>query len=273
MADIFISYSRNDSAKALTLAEQPRASGMDVWIDQHGIEGATSWSKEIANALQVCHTMLLLLSPTAVTSKNVAKELSVATQLDKRIVPVQVIRTQLEGEFLYHLSPLQRVKIEDFDGIVRAISGAERPARAARPQQPIDDRKSLMILPFEDLSPTGDNQWFADGIVSELINALSKVKSLRLTDTQATKEFKNYKGQLPAYAATMQIRYFVQGDVRKFGDQIKISARLLDIDTGDHLWQDSLKGTMNDIFDIQEKVAEKVVEGLKLHLASDEKQK
>jgi adenylate cyclase len=71
----------------------------------------------------------------------------------------------------------------------------------------------------------------------------------------------------------MSIRYFIQGSVRKFGDQIKITSSLLDIETGDHLWQDSMKGTMNDIFDIQEKVAENVVEGLKVHLASDEKKK
>ncbi len=130
-----------------------------------------------------------------------------------------------------------------------------------------------MILPFEDLSPTADNQWFADGIVSEMISALSNVKALKVTDAATTKEYKAYKGHLVTYAKEMQIRYFVQGDVRKFGDNIKISVRLLDIETGDHLWQDSMKGTMNDIFDIQEKVAEKVVEGLKIHLASDEKKK
>ncbi len=93
------------------------------------------------------------------------------------------------------------------------------------------------------------------------------------TDAATTKEYKAYKGHLVTYAKEMQIRYFVQGDVRKFGDNIKISVRLLDIETGDHLWQDSMKGTMNDIFDIQEKVAEKVVEGLKVHLATDEKKK
>ena len=130
-----------------------------------------------------------------------------------------------------------------------------------------------MILPFEDLSPTADNQWFADGIVSEMISALSNVKAIRIADNQATKEFRNYHGQLTTYAHTMNIRYFVQGDVRKFGDQIKISSRLLDIETGDHLWQDSMKGVMNDIFEIQEAVALKVVEGLKIHLASDEKKK
>jgi tetratricopeptide (TPR) repeat protein len=71
----------------------------------------------------------------------------------------------------------------------------------------------------------------------------------------------------------MSIRYFVQGDVRKFGDQIKISSRLLDIETGDHLWQDSLKGTMEDIFEIQETVAKNVVEGLNVILTKDEEKK
>src|SRR6185503_16361592 len=117
------------------------------------------------------------------------------------------------------------------------------------------------------------NGWFADGIVSELITALSNVKALSVTDAQTTKDFKRYQGTLPAYAKEMSIRYFVEGDVRKFGDNIKVTSRLLDIETGDHLWQDSMKGTMDDIFDIQEKVAEKVVEGLKIHLVGDEVQK
>jgi adenylate cyclase len=129
-----------------------------------------------------------------------------------------------------------------------------------------------MILPFEDLSPTADNEWFADGIVNELISALSHIKSLRIADKQATKDYKRYTGTLPHYAHESGIRYFIQGDVRKFGDKIKISASLLDIETGDHLWQESMKGTMDDIFDIQEKVAENVVEGLKIHLTPKEQQ-
>jgi len=164
----------------------------------------------------------------------------------------------------------------NIDAIIRAIGKLGLEATQAPTLKLVketDSRKSLMILPFEDLSPTGDNGWFTDGIVSELIQALSNVKSLHLMDAQTTKDFKRYQGTLPVYAREMNIRYFVQGDVRKFGDNIKINSRLLDIETGDHLWQDSLKGTMDDIFDIQEKVAEKVVEGLKIHLDTDEKQK
>jgi len=130
-----------------------------------------------------------------------------------------------------------------------------------------------MILPFEDLSPTGDNAWFADGIVSELISALTNVKSLKISDNQATKDYKRYTGTLPVYAKQMNVRYFVKGDVRKFGDQIKVTARLLDIETGDHLWQDVLKGKMDDVFEIQEQVASEVIEGLNVILTSDEEKK
>src|SRR5665213_1062514 len=283
MPDIFISYSRKDAVQALELAERLRAEGMGVWIDQRGIEAATSWSGEIADAIRGAKAFVLLLSASSTESPNVKKELGVATEVGCSLVPVEIETMELNRDFLYHLAGLQRVAIADFEGIVRALtklgigSGeAGEPGHyrsGAVPAPPKDSRKSLMILPFEDLSPTADNQWFADGIASELISALSNVKSLRLADNQATKEFRRYHGQLTTYAHTMNIRYFVQGDVRKFGDQIKISSRLLDIETGDHLWQDSMKGTMNDIFDIQEKVAEKVVEGLKVHLASDEKKK
>jgi adenylate cyclase len=103
--------------------------------------------------------------------------------------------------------------------------------------------------------------------------ACASARSLKLADAHATKEYKNYKGKLTVYAREMHIRYFVQGDVRKFGDNIKITSRLLDIESGEYLWQDSLKGTMEDIFDIQEKVARKIVEGLQVILTQEENQK
>jgi adenylate cyclase len=284
--DIFISYSRKDSAQALALVERLRADGMDVWIDQRGIEAATSWSGEIADAIRVTKAFVLLLSAASTESPNVKKELGVATEVGCSLVPVEIEKIELNRDFLYHLAGLQRVAITDFEGIMRSLKKlgivageAGEPGHYSNESSnrsgaaPPDSRKSLMILPFEDLSPTADNAWFADGIVSELISALSNVKALRVTDAATTKEYKSYKGHLAVYAKEMSIRYFVQGDVRKFGDQIKISSRLLDIETGDHLWQDSMKGVMNDIFDIQEKVAESVVAGLKIHLASDEKKK
>ena len=276
MADIFISYSSKDREKAEQLTELLSSAGLSVWIDQSALEVSTSWSAEIVDAISSCSAFIVLLSPNSIESHNVIKEVSLASEKRKKILPLDLEPITLPRELEYQLAGIHRTSMTNIDSIIRALGKLGLEATQAPTLKLIketDSRKSLMILPFEDLSPTADNQWFADGIVSELINALSNVKALRTMDAQTTKEFKKYNGHLTTYAKEMGIRYFVQGDVRKFGDQIKISSRLLDIETGDHLWQDSLKGTMEDIFDIQETVAKNVVEGLTLHLASDEKKK
>ncbi len=305
MADIFISYSRQDSEQANLLSELLASAGLSVWIDQSGIDVATSWSGEIVDAINECKAFVVLLSPSSMESHNVMKEVSLASEKRKKILPLDLEPVALTRDFEYQLAGIQRAPMTNIDAIIRALGKLGLQATSAPSYQIVKDRvagaalgtsirssstkggevvpgaaqptregrKSLMILPFEDLSPTGDNGWFADGIVTELIGKLSNVKALKLADSQATKEFKKYHGQLTTYAKEMGIRYFVQGDVRKFGDQIKINTRLLDIETGDHLWQDSMKGTMEDIFDIQENVAEKVAAGLNIILTSEEEEK
>ncbi len=276
MADIFISYSRKDSEQANLLTELLASAGLSVWIDRSSIEAASSWSGEIVDAIDACKALIVMLSPNSVASKNVVREVALATERDKKVLPLDLEPVTLSRDLAYHLAGIQRTPMTNIDSVIRALGKLGLEATQAPSitlVKETDARKSLMILPFEDLSPTGDNGWFADGIVSEMISALSNIKALRVTDTATTKDFKRYQGSLPNYAKEMSIRYFVSGDVRKFGDNIKITSRLLDIETGDHLWQDSMKGTMDDIFDIQEKVAEKVVEALKVHLASDEKKK
>ncbi len=276
MADIFISYSSRDRAQAEQLTELLASAGLSVWIDKSGIDLATSWSKEIVDAIDGCKALVVLLSPSSIASVNVAKEIALAAERKKKILPLDLEPVTIPNELAYHLAGLQRAPMTNIDSIIRALGKIGLEATQAPTMKLVketDSRKSLMILPFEDLSPTADNQWFTDGIVSELIQSLSNVKSLRLMDAQATKEFRHFKGHLPVYAKEMGVRYFVQGDVRKFGDNIKINSRLLDIETGDHLWQDSLKGTMEDIFAIQETVAKNVVEGLNVILTKDEEKK
>lgn len=276
MADIFISYSSKDRAQAEQLTELLASAGLSVWIDQSALDVATSWSAEIVDAINDCHAFIVLLSPNSIVSHNVIKEVSLASEKRKKILPLDLEPTALPRELEYQLAGIHRAPITNIDAIIRAIGKLGLEATQPPSMKLVketDGRKSLMILPFEDLSPTGDNGWFADGIASELISALSKVKALRVADPQATKEFKSYKGQLATYAKEMGIQYFVHGDVRKFGDSIKITCRLLDIESGDFLWQESLKGLMAQVFDIQEEVANKVSAGLHIILTSEEKKK
>ncbi|MEP7235796.1 MAG: TIR domain-containing protein [Ignavibacteriota bacterium] len=276
MSDIFISYSSKDREKAEQLTELLASAGLSVWIDQLGIDVATSWSGEIVDAITDCKAFVILLSPNSVLSENVIKEVSLAASRKKKILPLDLEPVGLPRDLEYHLAGIQRAPMTNIDAIIRALGKLGLEATQAPTMKLVketDGRKSLMILPFEDLSPTADNEWFTNGIVSELINAFSNIRSLRVIDTQTTKEFRSYKGHLTVFAREMTVRYFVQGDVRKFGDQIRIASRLLDIEIGEYLWQDTLKGTMEDIFDMQEAVARSVVAGLSIVLSREEEEK
>jgi adenylate cyclase len=281
MPDVFISYSRRDSTHALDLAARLREQGLSIWMDQTGISGAEKWSAEIVDAIEESQAIILLISGESNKSQNVAREIALASEQNKHILPVEIETVELQRELKYPLAGLQRLTILNFDAILRALQklGVAEKSTETTPKvqthvaskQP-DGRKSLLVLPFEDLSPTQDNGWFADGLTGELISALSQVKALRLIDRKTSMECKNFRGHTIQLAKDLDVRYFIEGSVRKFGDQIKISVELLDITSGEHLWSDSHRGKMDDIFEIQEDVARKVVEGLELKLTRDEEQ-
>src|SRR5581483_9534594 len=262
---IFISYSRKDSSEAIDLAERLRAEGMTIWIDREGIGGATQWAGEIAAAIRDCSFFLVLLSENAVESANVLKEVSLASERGKRILPVVLRRTPLPVSLEYHLAGIQHLFYSDYPAILSSLKGASGVLATGGPLPKFaEDRKTLLVFPFEDLSPSQDNGWFADGLTGELITTLSKIKSLHIIDRVTSMGFKGARARTRDIARELHVRYFLDGNVRMFGDQIKIAVALLDIETGEYLWHDSHKGVFADIFEIQENVAKKVFEGLKL---------
>ena len=216
MPDIFISYSRKDSGHALALAERLRAEGIEVWIDQHGLEAAAQWSKEIVEAVERCTAFVLLLSNDSLLSKNVVRELSIASESDRRILPIEIEDILLPSEFKYQLAGIQRAQLSDFEGIIRSLMklGVVRSngpiavgdSSSDHPKQ--DTRISLMVLPFEDLSPGKDNDWFADGLAGELIDALGHIKSLRLVDRKTTMDFKGFHGKTLEIAEELNCTIF-----------------------------------------------------------------
>lgn len=122
MADIFISYSRRDSEAALALAERLRASGASVWIDTAALTAAETWSAEIVNAINSCKTFIILLSPDSVASHNVTKELSLASEKRKTILPIVITKCKLNEAMEYALAGLQRVNITDEESLERAFA-------------------------------------------------------------------------------------------------------------------------------------------------------
>src|SRR6187402_1288862 len=115
MADIFLSYSSYNRDKANALADEIRSAGHEVWMDHGGIGGAQDWSSEIVEALNKAKTVLFLISKDSVTSHNCAKEIHLAGEKHKNILPVVLEETPLPILFEYPLAGLQRVPYERTD--------------------------------------------------------------------------------------------------------------------------------------------------------------
>jgi adenylate cyclase len=274
MADIFMSYSSQDREKAVSLAGELRALGTSVWIDQ-AIDGASRWSSEIAKALDECKVLILLVSKSSLASRNCVKEVIIAAEADKQILPVDLEDIPLSHEFKYHLAGIQRVAYSNRVAIRRALEKLlsakplETRAVASLPVKK-DNLIRLAVLPFSDLSPMHDNEWFADGMMDELISTLGSLNRMRVPSRMDVIHYKKNRPKIRQIARDLNVRYPIEGSVRKAGEKIRISASLIDSASDWLLWSQNFNGTFENIFDFQEETSKAIAEVLKLELTPEE---
>lgn len=130
--------------------------------------------------------------------------------------------------------------------------------------------KSIVVLPFEDISPTSDNEYFSDGLTEEIIADLSKIRQLRVISRTSAMTLKGTDMNVRTIGEKLGVRYVLEGSVRKAGDDLRITAQLIDATNDAHVWADKYSGTLNDVFDLQEKVSRDIVGALKLKLSPEE---
>lgn len=138
-------------------------------------------------------------------------------------------------------------------------------------QSPVEPAlKSIVVLPFENLSPDPDNAYFADGLAEEIISDLAKVRALRVISRTSAMLLRGSKKDVPTIARELNVRYVLEGSVRRAGNNLRITAQLIEAATDGHLWAEKYTGTLDDVFDMQEKVSRAIVEALKVELTPDE---
>lgn len=153
-----------------------------------------------------------------------------------------------------------------------ALEGLSLPVGLEIPAQSRDEA-SIVVLPFENLSPDPDNAYFADGLTEETIAGLSKVSALRVISRTSAMHYRGSDKPLPLIAGELRVRYALEGSVRKVGNSLRITAQLIEAATDAHLWAETYGGTLDDVFDIQEKVARAIVEALRIQLTAQEDQR
>jgi TolB-like protein len=278
MAELFISYSKHNRPQAVDLVDELRAEGFSVWIDQGGIEGAQNWSAEIVEGINACSTFVLLISQESVASRNVAREVHLAFEKRKNILPVVLENVPLPPNIEYSLAGLQRIYYHDRPAILHALQRL-RTGVAATEQRPthngLDSEDSsirVAVLPFDDLSPQHDNQWFADGMMDELIGTLGRIDTVKVSSRSDVLHYRDHRKKSREIANELGVRHLIEGAVRKAGERIRVNVTLVDTKNIEQLWGNQFDGTFDDVFAFQESVATHVTEALKLQLTPQEKE-
>jgi non-specific serine/threonine protein kinase len=125
---------------------------------------------------------------------------------------------------------------------------------------------SIVVLPFEDISPDRDNEYFSDGLTEEVIADLSQVPELCVISRSSAMTLKGTKKTAKEISKELDVQYVLEGSVRKAGNNLRITAQLIDAVKDVHLWARKYSGALDDVFDIQETVSRSIVDSLKLEL-------
>ena len=136
---------------------------------------------------------------------------------------------------------------------------SETDASATPPRLALPDKPSIAVLPFQNMSGDPEQDYFADGMVEDIVTGLSRIKWLFVIARNSSFVYKGKAIDVRRAGRELGVRYLVEGGVRKAGQRLRVTAQLVEAETGAHLWADKFDGGLNDVFDFQDRITDSVV--------------
>jgi TolB-like protein len=277
MADVFVSYARADKARVAPLVAAIEAAGWSVWWDP-AITPGQEFDRQISAELKAAAAVLVVWSANSVGSRWVRGEardgadrgILVPVRFDGAELPIDVRAlhtTDLDG-----LSTQERCR--QVQEIVRALGATitrergTQPAAAhplPRPAAAVSDasRVTICVLPFTNMSGDAQQEYFSDGLTEDIITELSRWR--RLLSVRSRSASFRYRGaavDMQQVARELDVRFIVEGSVRRVGERIRISVQLINAETGSHVWAERFDRGADEIFAVQDRVVQTIVSTL-----------
>jgi TolB-like protein/Flp pilus assembly protein TadD len=142
------------------------------------------------------------------------------------------------------------------------------PEEVTEISEPADTPKSIVVLPFVNMSSDPDQEYFSDGLSEELLNVLAQVKDLRVISRTSAFAFKGKDMDIPTIAAQLGVSHVLEGSVRKAGNDVRITAQLIEVATDSHLWSEAYNRNLENIFEIQEEISKAIAAELQVTLGT-----
>ena len=167
---------------------------------------------------------------------------------------------------------LKNVKepVRIYEILIEGIRDASSQRAFAHSEHKPINEKSIAVLPFVNMSNDPEQEYFSDGLTEEIIATLSKLKDIRVVSRTTSMGYKGTNKDIQTMGREMGVQYMIEGSVRKSQDNLRITAQLIDAGNDKHLWAETYKGNLTEIFDIQEQVSRQIMDALKITLTPTE---
>ncbi len=276
MADVFVSYSRSDKARVAPIVAALEEQGWSVWWDP-AIAPGQQFDRMIAEELERARAVLVVWTTDSVESRWVRGEAREGA--DRGIlVPLQLGPARLPIDFrAYHTTDLGQsgdvTANPQFGEVVRALESlvgrTAAPVATSPVPSPTDPgsssgppRIAICVLPLANLSGDPEQQYFSDGITADIITELSRWRLLAVRSRSASFKYRGPEVDTARVARELNVRFIVEGTVRRIGDRVRIGVQLTDAESGRQVWAERFDRGREEIFAVQDEVVQTIVSTL-----------
>ncbi|HJU21469.1 MAG TPA: TIR domain-containing protein [Casimicrobiaceae bacterium] len=291
---VFLSYASQDGEAARRICDALRALHVEVWFDQSALRGGDAWDASIRRQIRECALFVPVISANTQAREEgyFRREwnLAVNRTLDMAdgkafLLPVVIDATiDVNARVPEKFRDVQWTHLPDgvspnafAEHVHRLLSGAPAPARspralpAAASRAAVREREpaSVAVLPFVNMSRDEENEYFADGLAEELLNVLAKIRGLSVAARSSAFKFKGKAVDAADVGRALNVSALLEGSVRKAGNRLRIAVRLVKVSDGYQLWSETYDRTLDDIFAVQDDIAQSVVKELRATLLGE----
>ncbi|WP_052633581.1 TIR domain-containing protein [Pseudoxanthomonas suwonensis] len=274
MADIFVSYSRQDRTRVAPLVAALEAQGWSVWWDPE-ITPGEEFDSLIARELDAARSLIVVWTPQSVDSRWVRGEARDAADRGV-LVPVRFDHAKLPIDF----RALHATDLDGWNGdrrhaaflsLCKALEAKLGAGTHAAAEGGKSDRIGICVMPFLNMSNVADTEYFSDGIADEILNLLAKLPKLKVASRTSSFNYKGRQVSIPTVARELGVGVVLEGTVRRVGDRVRITAQLIEAESDSYLWSETYDRDMKDVFAIQDDIAQSIVKALQVTLTPGER--